>query len=54
MQGGTYVRARRKGVSQWLETQCGATLLLPVGRKMQLLWMQEMQAVSCSDFVACE
>jgi hypothetical protein len=54
MQGETYVRARRKVVSQWLETQGGATLFLPVGRKMQLRWMQEMQAVSCSDFVAYE
>jgi hypothetical protein len=27
---------------------------LPVGREMQLRWMKEMQAVSCSDSVACE
>jgi len=32
-QGGSYVRARRKGVSQWLETQCGTTLFVSLVRK---------------------
>jgi hypothetical protein len=42
--GGAYVRGRRKVVSQWLETLCGTTLFLPVGRKCRLfivlvLWL---------------